>query len=149
MREGPGVTGKTTPLRAFLVQLVGLALLLPALAAAQASFYQWTDRSGRVHVVDHIDKVPPQYQSRATKIVGRRTPSKAPQEPPSAAAEAAPPAPLAAPRRPFTYADLYDSYVQSALWLVVPGLLFSFAAGGIASYLGYRKLLPRKPREET
>ena len=65
-----------------------LMLSLLTLSCAYASFYQWTDEAGVVHMTDDPDKVPKQYRDKARRL----------QLPDSPPAPAAAPAPQAAPR---------------------------------------------------
>ena len=65
-----------------------LMLSLLTLSCAYASFYQWTDEAGVVHMTDDPDKVPKQYRDKARRL----------QLPDSPPAPAAAPAPKAAPR---------------------------------------------------
>jgi glutaredoxin len=52
------------PARFRLSALVAAALLLPALAAAQASVYRWVDKNGKVH---YSDTPPPEPQKNLTQ----------------------------------------------------------------------------------
>lgn len=62
------------------ITLAMLLLMVPFAASSRPEIYQWTDRSGRVHFVDHIDKVPQPFRSKAKKVGNRGTYSNAPSK---------------------------------------------------------------------